>query len=155
MASIAQSFDVKINIIRPYITKNLSQNDLQKINQTTALKYQAQKTTSPQGALEDITTSNEEVSNYLVDSVKELDEIYDSFDDLSIQAEKDLNKIVYTYDINLAENELIANAERILFGSASGVITFAKYKKVLAFEQIINREIQERMVNNGGILDVA
>jgi hypothetical protein len=155
MASVTQSFDIKISIIRPFITKNISQDDFQKITQTGTLKYESLKTTAPQGTLEDAPSTNEEVSNYLVDSIKELDDIYDNFDDLAAKAEKDLNKIVYTYDVSLQENELIANAERILFGSASGVITFAKYKKVLAFEQIVNRELQERMVNNGGILDVA
>ena len=155
MATISKSFDVKISIVRPYVTKNLSQDDLFKINETTALKYESLKSTAPQGLAETSELSDEEVSNYLADSVKELDDIYDNFDDLTKQAEKELNSIVYTYDVTLPENELIANAERALFGSASGVITFAKYKKVLAFEQIINREISEQMINNNGVLNVA
>ncbi len=155
MASITQSFDVKISIIRPFITKDLSRDDFDKITQTTTLKYETPKTKTPQGALSGPPLSDEEVGSYLADSIKELDQIYDEFDDLAAKAEKDLNKIVYTYDVALAENEMIANAERALFGSASGVITLSKYKKVLAFEQIINREIQEQMISNGGILDVA
>lgn len=155
MAMVSKSFDVKISIIRPYITKNLSEDDFSKINQTTALKYESLKTTAPQGSLGDPDISNEEVTDYLGDAVKELDAIYDGFEDLRAQAERELNTVVYTYDFGLPENEMTANAERSLFGSASGVISFAKYKQVLAFEQILNREISERMVNNGGILDVA
>lgn len=155
MASITQSFDIKISIVRPFITKDLSRDDFNKITQTTILKYETPKTTSPQGVLEGPPPSDEEAGNALADSIKELDKVYDEFDDLSARAEKDLNKIVYTYDVSLPENEMIANAERALFGSASGVITLSKYKKVLAFEQIINREMAEQMTNNGGILDVA
>jgi hypothetical protein len=155
MSTVTKSFDVKINIIRPYITKNLSDNDFTKINQTTALKYESLKTKTPEGIASTEEYSDEELVDYLSDSVKELDDIYDNFDDLTKQAEKELNAIVYTYDVSLPENELIANAERVLFGSASGVITFAKYKKVLAFEQILNREISEQIVNNDGVLDVA
>lgn len=155
MATVSKIYDVKINIIRPYVTKNISVTDTVKINETTALKYETLKTVTPEGSLQEPGYTDEEVVNYLSNSIKELDEIYDAFDDLSKRAEKELSDVVYTYDISLPENEMIANAERSLFGSASGIITFAKYKKVLAFDQILNREISERMVNNNGVLDVA
>lgn len=155
MASIALSFDVKISIIRPYITKNLNGNDLNRINQTTNLKYESLKTLTPQalGTQLDV-VDDEAVLSYLDSSLKELDQIHQEFDDLSQKAEEALKAIVFTYDIALPENEPLANAERSLFGFASGIITFAKYKKLEELEQIINREIQERMVENGGTLDV-
>lgn len=155
MATITQSFDVKITIIRPYITKDLSNEDISRIRQTTNLKYESLKTLTPQGTkqIEELPT-DEEVLSYLEQSVNELDQIHKDFDDLTTRAEESLNKIVYTYDVSNPDNEITANAERTIFGSASGVITFAKYKKLIEFEEILNREIQERMINNGGTLDV-
>jgi hypothetical protein len=155
MASISLSFDVRINIIRPFITKNISENDLGRITQNSALKYESLKTNVTQGSL-DSGEDTDELSpmDKLDESIKQMDSIYDDFNNLAEMAERDLNKIVFTYDPSLEENELIANAERELFGSASGVITFQKYKKVLAYEQILNREMSEKMVNNGGMLNV-
>lgn len=155
MALITTNYDVKINIIRPFITKNISEVDLSKITQTNTLKYEALKTTAPQSSLEDVIRNEISPLDSLKESIEHMDSIYNQFDDLAALAEKDLNKIVYTYDVSLLENELMANAERALFGSASGVITFAKYKKVLAYEQLLNRQISENMINNGGVLDVA
>lgn len=154
MAIVTKSFDVKIDIKRPYITKNLSNDDFSKIIQTTTLKYESLKTTAPQAATQ-VDETEEETENPLAEAIKETDQIYEAFEDLASQAEKELNSIVFTYDPSLPENELMAEAERNLFGSASGVITFSKYKKVLAYEQIINRQISENMVENGGTLDVA
>ena len=154
MASMDLSFDVKINIVRPYITKNLGNTDLSRINETTNLKYESLKTLAPQaiaGALEQ--PSEEEVLSYLDNSLKELDEIHDEFDQLAKKAEDNLKDILFTYDVTALENEPLANAERTLFGFASGIITFAKYKKLNELEQIVNNEIQSRMVENGGRLD--
>lgn len=156
MASVALSFDVKISIIRPYITKNLGNTDLTRINETTNLKYESLKTLAPQsmgGSAQE--PSDEEVLDYLDSSLKELDSIHDEFDDLSKKAEDVLKEIVFTYDVTLSENELLANAERALFGFASGIITFAKYKKINELEEIVNNEIQSRIVENGGRLDGA
>ena len=155
MATITQSFDVKISIIRPFITKNLSDQDNSRIVQTTNLKYESLKTLTPQGIKSDeALPSDEEVFNYIKQSVDELDLIHDSFGELAAMAEEALNKIVYTYDVEDPDQELTAEAERTLFGSATGIITFAKYKKLAEFEEILNREISERMTNNGGVLDV-
>ena len=155
MASITLSFDVKISIVRPYITKNITDTDLGRITQTTNLKYETLQTLSPQssGTVSN-TISNEEVLSSLAKSLEELDEIYDDFAQLEKKAGEALEKIVFSYDVLSTENELLANAERAIFGSASGVITYSKYQKLLELEQIFNREIQERMVTNGGTFNV-
>ncbi len=153
MSVVTKTFDVRIDIKRPYTTKNISTDDFSKIIQTTTLKYESLKTTSAQAPDQD--QLEPETENPLAKAIAETDQLYEGFEDLAAQAEKDLNSIVFTYDTSLPENELIAEAERSLFGSASGVITFSKYKKVLAYEQIINRQISENMVTNGGTLDVA
>lgn len=155
MASITKMIDVRINIIRPFITKNIADDDLSRITQNNNLKYESLKSTTPQGSIKEELFTDSQSLNALTNSIIEMDSIYDEFEDLAAIAERELNKIVYTYDISLEENEMIANAERILFGSASGVITFAKYKKVLAYEQIVNRQISETMVNSGGTINVA
>lgn len=154
MALVKQSFDVKINIIRPYITKNLSADDITRISETTNLKYESLKTITPQAFFdEDAGLSDTEVISEIDKRVKELNELIQEFDDLEEKATRAMNKIVFTYDVSDPANEFIANAERAIFGSASGVITFSKYKKLMEFEEIINRELQERMVNNNGVLD--
>jgi hypothetical protein len=156
MASVTLSYDVKIVVVRPFITKNLSDTDLSRINKTTTLKYETLTTNAPQAIGSGFSViDDEEVLSALDQSIAELDEIHDEFDDLAKRAEEALKNIVYTYDITLPENELTAQAERDLFGSATGVITFEKYKKLMELEDIINVEIQERMINNGGKLDVA
>lgn len=156
MAAVTLSYDVKIVVVRPFITKNLSDTDLSRINQTTTLKYETLITTNPQALSSGVISINdEEILSALDQSIAELDEIYQEFDDLGKKAEEALKSIVYTYDVTLPENELTAQAERDIFGSATGIITFEKYKKLIELEDIINREIQERMINNGGKLDVA
>lgn len=155
MATIKKFFDIKINIVRPYITRNISDSDSLKINQTTSLKYETLKTLAPEGVAVTSELSDEEVSGDLLDLSKRLDKLCESFEDMMARAEKTLKQIVFTYDVTLPENETIANAERNIFGSASGVITFEKYKKVLDFEEILNRELLERMIENNGVLDVA
>lgn len=155
MATINKSFDVKVNIVRPYITKNISDVDSLKISQTTSLKYETLKTLAPEGTAATSETTEEESSGDLLDLSKRLDNLCDSFEDMMARAEKVLKQIVFTYDVTLPENETIANAERDIFGSASGIITFEKYKKILDFEEILNRELLERMVENNGVLDVA
>lgn len=156
MATIIQSFDVKISIIRPYITKNLSDQDSSRIVQTTNLKYESLKTLTPQGVKsEEAVPSDSEVFDYLKQSIAELDQINNDFGDLEKMADEALAKIVFTYNVEDPENETIAEAERTIFGYASGSVTYSKYQTLLDYEQILNREIQERMVNNGGTLDVS
>lgn len=154
MSSVAQSFDVKISIIRPYVTKNLSTEDLSKINQTTKLKYESLKTNAPQfSSFQNEEPSDMEILSLMDSSIAELDSLIEDFDDLSKKAEEAMDKIIFTYDPDDSENELIANAERSIFGTASGIITYSKYKTIRDYEEILNRELQERMTNNNGILD--
>jgi hypothetical protein len=155
MATVNKSFDVKINIVRPYITKNISEADFAKISQTASLKYETLKTTAPENTLSTSELSDEEGAGNLSVLSKRLDKLCENFEDLMERAERSLKEIVFTYDPSSPENELIANSERDIFGSASGVITFGKYKKILDFEEILNRELLERMIENNGVLDVA
>lgn len=154
MASVSLSFDVKISIIRPYITKSLGNNDISRINETTNLKYESLKTLTPQSLNTTESISEEEVLSFLDESVQALDSLHQDFDDLASKAEQALKDIVFTYDVKDPQNETLANAERSLFGFASGIITFAKYKQLDELEKVINEEIQNRMLENGGTLDV-
>lgn len=154
MTPIATSFDVRINIKRPFITKNISADDLSKITETSSLKYESLKTVGPQGYSDTVEPSSQQGLDSLSAVMEEMDAIYDEFEDIASKAAEEMNKIVFTYDISLQENEMIANAERALFGSASGVITFAKYQKILSYEQVLNRQISETMASNGGMLNV-
>jgi hypothetical protein len=154
MASISFTYDVKISVVRPYVTKNLSTDDLSRISQTTILKYEKQQTIAASYTEQVQSLNDNDIVTQLETSLKELDAIHDEFDDLAKQAEEALKGILFSYDVTLPENESIANAERALFGSATGVITFAKYKQLNELEEIVNRELQERMIENNGILDV-
>lgn len=155
MTPISLSYDAKITIVRPYITKNITDTDLSRITQTTNLKYETLQTLSPQSlGVVPSDIPEEEVLSYLDESIKELDQISDDFGQLAQKAEEMVKNIVFTYDISLPENEMMANAERAIFGSATGIVTYEKYKRLVELEEILNREIQERMVMNGGTLDV-
>ena len=154
MTPITTSFDVRINIKRPFFTKNISADDLSKITETSSLKYESLKTVGPQGYSDTAEPSSQQGLDSLSAVMEEMDAIYDEFEDIASKAAEEMNKIVFTYDISLQENEMIANAERALFGSASGVITFAKYQKILSYEQVLNRQISETMASNGGMLNV-
>lgn len=155
MTFLEKSFDVKISIIRPYITKEMKDSDLSRINQTTNLRYESLSIVGPQSLGSGLSEmEEEEVLSYLDESIKELDEIYNRFDDYSKRSEEAIKNIVFSYDVSKEENEITANAERSIFGSATGLITFQKYKKLIELEEILNREIQERMIDGGGTLDV-
>jgi hypothetical protein len=154
MANISASFDVKISIVRPFITKDLSFDDITKIKESTTLKYETIQTKTPEGSLEVEEDTEDEIQNNFDKELNKLEELYQGFDAASKRAEEAMKKIAFTYDTSDPALESLADAEATVFGSATGIITFEKYKKLLAYEDVINRELQESMVESGGQLDV-
>lgn len=149
---ITKSFDVKISVIFPYLTKNISEKDSERISRNTLFKYEPQKTIStPQFAAESSTPVQDEEDSPATKLVKRFKKIYDDFDAVKRQAEKNLEGIVYLYDVTSLNDEDISTADESVFGVASGEITFEKYKKAIELKEMIEEEMQRREIEKGVI----
>lgn len=142
---ITKSFDVKISIVYPYLTKNISAKDSERISRSTLFKYETQKNiSSPQLSSEATVTAEVTNKTETETLVKRMKKVYDNFDQMRILAEKELNKVLYSYDTNAIEDEAITDAAEELFGFADGSVTFTNYKSALELEKIIQEEISRR-----------
>lgn len=156
MAIGTKSFDVKINVIFPHITKSMPTKDSQRIQQTTFFKYEPQKSVAQTEGSLSFTTEEEETNEQKMDNLNiELETIKGDFKRLENQADKAFKNYAFAYDINNTQNEALRNAEEAIFGSATGIITQDKYKKVLNLMSAIDELITEQTIENGGSLNVA
>lgn len=147
---IKKNFDVKISVVFPYLTKNISEKDSERISRNTLFKYEAQRAIpTPQLAAEPVTTQEEEEDSPATKLAKRFKKIYDDFDALKRQAEKNLEGVVYLYDVTSLNYEDIATADESIFGWASGEITFTKYKQAMEMKEMIEEEMQRREIQKG------
>lgn len=156
MALINKSFDVKINVIYPHISKTIPDKDSDRIQTTTLFKYESQKSLEqPDAALyqpeEDETVSNE-TRVKKVD--EELEQMESDFKRLEDKTESAFANYVYEYDITDPANEALASAEEAIFGVATGIITQAKYKKVLELLDSLDDMLIDATIENEGKLNV-
>ena len=148
---IVKNFDAKIRVVYPYITKGISDSDSERINRNTLMKYEPQKTiVSPTSisATEKPVAQEERVK----DLMKSLHTTHKKMGQLKKIGKKGIENVVYEYDVDDLDNEMLGDAEESLFGAATGKITFAKYQRALAYSRLIDAEIRRRTVANGGSL---
>lgn len=147
---ITKSFDVKINIVYPYLTKNISAKDSERISRNTLFKYTPQQAIEVTQAVSQPLKVEEESQIDIVTKVaKRFKDLFDGFSALKEQAEKSLEGIVYNYDSSRIENEALSNAEEGIFGTVSEKITFKKFKQAIELREKIDEEIQRRAIVQG------
>lgn len=156
MAQFTKSYDVKINVIFPHITKTMPDKDSQRIQQTTFFKYE------PQKVLPQSTVAFQEIIPVEQSNEDKAEEIFQQLEDLQGEfkraenfAGQGLQGLVYTYDINDPVNESLVIAETAIFGVATGIITYDKYKKLLNLISVVDEMILDATIQNGGNLNVA
>lgn len=153
---IEKSFDVKINVVYPYLTKNISKKDSERISRSTLFKYETQKNiTSSKMAAETIVSEEGSEKKVTERLVKRFKTIYDNFDQMGQIAERKLSEIVYEYDPANLEHEAITDAEEGIFGVADGQVTFENYRQAIELKKIIQEEIARRAMLEGGKNSVA
>jgi len=152
MAAENRSFDVRINIIFPLLTKSLNDKDVDRIKATGAFNFESRpQVDTAIGELaslsfEKTTGTKERVENLK----KEFNNMLGDFARLEKAMEKKASHIVLKYDPEVAENETLTDAEETLFGVATGEITYQMYKKVLDYEHKVNKYISHQSVENQG-----
>lgn len=157
MASIQKSFDVKINVVYPHISKTIPEKDSERIQTTNFFKYEAQKAVQqPELSLYQPSSINEPETNEtrMKKLDTELEEMESDFKRLEDKTEKSFRDYVYKYDLKDPGTEAIANAEEAVFGVATGLITQDKYKKVLELLDTIDEMLVEATIENQGTLNV-
>jgi len=158
MALIQKSFDVKINVVYPHISKTIPEKDSERIQTTNFFKYESQKTVQQpdlslyQPDSEEEAKTNE---NRLEALDGELEQMEGEFKRLENRADKAFANYVYEYDLTDPASEDVANAEEALFGVATGVITQAQYKKVLELLDVLDEVLVDATIANGGTLNVS
>jgi hypothetical protein len=157
VANTQKSFDVKVNVVYPHISKTIPEKDSKRIQTTNFFKYEPQKAvTQPDLSLYQPPEEKEAETNET--RMKKLDgkleEMESEFKRLEDKTEKSFQNYVYTYEIDDASTEAIANAEEAIFGVATGIITQAKYKKVLELLDTIDQMLVDATIENGGKLNV-
>ena len=151
---ISDSFDVKIRVVFPRITKSLPDKDSEQISAIGAFTF------SPPPTVD--TTTSAAATSSLSQQVAEDDDVEklkNDFNDLLADIEriekvfaKRTGHIKLEYDPERVENDALATAEENIFGGASGVITYDMYKKVIDFQQKINKFISHQSIENEGML---
>jgi len=147
---VTKNFDVKISVVHPYLTRNISEKDSERISRNTLFKYEPQKAIeTPQLASQSVADEEESSADVAAKLIQRFKDIYDGFDTLREKAANRLSDIVYEYDVTVLENEAIAVAEESIFGAATGTITFKKYKQAIELSELIEEEIRRRATLQG------
>ena len=155
MALTTKSFDVKINVVFPHVTKTMPTKDSDRIQQTTMFKYEPQKTVAQPELLSTVSATEVENNNDRLSRVNdELEEIKTDFIAMEEKANIAFKNYSYTYDVEDPRNETLKNAEEAIFGIATGIITQAKYKKVLDLISAVDSKLVDLTIQNGGGLNV-
>lgn len=153
---IKKNFDVKIKIVFPYLTKNMSDKDSERISRSTLFKYKPQESiASPQMVSQSEISEEKDDKDLALELIKRLKNIYDGLADLKKIARRGLKDIVYRYDVKNPENEQIYLAEEGLFGIPTGEITLNKYESALQFKSLIEKEVTRRALAKGVENEVA
>jgi hypothetical protein len=155
MPAISFNADLKIRVVFPTLTKSLPTSDRNKLGQTGTFKYE------PRPQVETAQASNTE-TNFTASTPQKdrFNKLGEDLDDLIAEAER-IEKvyrersqgIVFEYDPANAQNEALATAEREIFGSASGRITYTMFEQILNLEEKINKWISHQSIINDGQLN--
>jgi hypothetical protein len=150
----SKNFDFKIDIVFPFLTKDLKDKDSDKINATGNFTFVSRPQVDT--AVGPITSLNFEKISDKNDTVKRLKNgfasILGDIERIEKAMEAKARHITLKYDPELSENEALAEAEESIFGLASGNITYGMYKEVLDFENKIDKYISHQSIENGGVL---
>lgn len=151
---ISKRFDVKINTIRLKRNKDLSEKDSNRIERKKDFIFTPQKTITeiPQFSRKD-SIELQSNSDSLTDIISELNEIQSNFQRLEEMNDRGISNFLYQYNTLDPQKELIKNAEEEIFGTASGAISYSKYKELLALSNIIDELLIERTIQNGGLIN--
>jgi hypothetical protein len=153
---MAKNFDVKINVIFPHITKSMPVKDSKRIQETTFFKYEPQKSIAQTEGSLSFEKIEEQTNEQKMDELnQELEGLKNDFKRLEDQSNKAFKNYAFSYDVNDVKNEALRTAEEAIFGTATGIITQDKYKKVLNLMSAIDELIMEKTIDNGGTLNVA
>lgn len=157
MAAISKTFDVKVNVVYPHISKTIPEKDSTRIQTTNFFKYESQKSVQQPdlSAYQPEDSVESETNETKVKKIdEELEQMEDEFKRLEDRADLSFQSYVYEYDPTDPANELIASAEESIFGVASGAITQDKYKKVLQLLDAVEDMLIDATIENKGTLNV-
>lgn len=155
MAAVTETFDIKIRVVFPFLTKSLPTDDSARINATGNFNFEPPpQVDTAQGAVVSQSSVKEISKPERVQNLKTgLNDLMADFDLIQKVMKKRAGHIALNYDPELTKNEALASAEMDLFGASTGRITYAKFEEVLAYHEKINKYIAHMSIENGGPLD--
>jgi hypothetical protein len=153
VAAVSENFDFKIKVVFPLLTKSLTDDDSSRITATGNFNFEPPPqvdTAQGQSVGESPVTQKE--PNERVETLKsEFKDILGDLDLIEDAMKKRSGHITFKYDPELAENEVMANAEEALFGIATGSITFDQFLEVIKYQRKINKYISHTSIENEGL----
>lgn len=155
MDYVSKSIDVKIKIVYPQISRTIPNKDSAKIRETNFAKYEPQKTIAAVQSTAAVFTPKQEEDEWTKSITNEMKELEYDLARLERMADKKLKDKKYTYDVKDPKNDPLLEAEKAIFGSASGVITYDMFKEVLCLKDAIDQMVAEETIVNGGFKFVA
>lgn len=157
MAAITESFDVRIRVVYPLLTKSLPKDDSKRINATGNFNFEPPpQVDTTQGLAAKSSPVKSIGVEERVDNLKNgLDALLVDFDRIQDMMRKRAGHITLEYDSELTQNEALANAEAELFGGASGQITYSMFEEALALQEKVDKYISHMSVENDGVLNGA
>lgn len=154
MPAISETFDVKIRVVFPFLTKSLSDDDSSAINATGNFNFNPPPQVSTVSSQISENIVKEQTTKQRKERVREgLTGLLDDFDKIFRAMRERAQHIVLTYDPELAQNEALADAEEKIFGAASGRITYDMFEQVLEFQSKVDKYISHSSIENGGTID--
>ena len=139
------SFDVKISIVHPHLTRTMPGTDSAKISTNTLFKYTAQKAlnTSTSEMVEEpaAVISAADLTQQIMEKAKEVRKQYS---DIERVVDERLKGLVQTYSLADPDDANIAESEEYIFGTSTGAITYQQYDRCLDLVQDVAQEIQRR-----------
>jgi len=152
MTDISKTFDVQINVVFPFLTKILKEKDSDRIKASGSFNYESvPQVETAQGRKVSLNFQKADSNAVRMEKMKsDLQGMIDDFNRIEKVLEQRSQHIEFKYDPEASQNESLTDAEETLFGTASGNISFEMYKKVLEYEERIDRYISHQSIENGG-----
>lgn len=154
---MVQNFDVRIQIVHPLLTKSLNKQDKSTLKATGSFKFdpRPQVDVATSSLLQENFVPAEEPSDRVENLKTDLSSIFSDLEKIEEAIKKRAGHITLEYDPEVAENESLANAEEVIYGNASGSITYERYKSTIDFMSRVDKFISHQNVENRGVLSGA
>ena len=151
---MADNFDVKIQVVYPYLTKSLNNKDRETVKAIGTFKFESrpQVETATSGAVQNNFVKAKSAADRAQTLKDKFGVLLSDLEKVEEVIKKRAGHITLKYNPELTENEALTNAEETVFGYPSGEITYARFKETIDFLSKVDKYISHQNVENQGVL---